>query len=87
MLLFLPPKEANSNIIIANGVAAPAVKSCTEAKVTHVQCHPVVEENEIHVRHQEVRPSGRDNEGTKQLYYSTFKDMRMAMYLRLHCTV
>ena len=53
------------------GVIPLAVKSCAEAKVTDVKCHPVGEESEIHVRHQEVQSSGKDDEGTKQLYYST----------------
>jgi len=81
MLLFLPSKEATSNIITVNGVAPPAVKSCTEATVTDVQCHPVGEENEIHSGHQEVLPSGKDDEGTKRLYYSTFKCRRVVTAL------
>jgi hypothetical protein len=64
-----------------------AIKSCTETKVTDVKCHPVGEENEIHIGHQEVQPSGKDDEGTKQLYYSAFKYTMMVMYLQLHCTV
>jgi hypothetical protein len=80
VLLFVPSEEAKSNVVSVNGVAPLAVESCTEAKVTDVECHPVGEENEIHVRHEELRSSGKDDKGTKQLYYLTFKDTKMVMY-------
>jgi len=75
------------HIISVNGVAPPAAKSCTGAKVTDVKCHPVGEENEIHSGHEEVLPSGNDDEGTKWPYYPTFKHTSVVTYRRLHCTV
>ena len=68
-------------------VAPPAAKSFAEAKVTDVKCHPFGEENIILNGHQEVLPSGKEDEEAKQLFYSTFKDKGMVIYLRLHCTV
>jgi hypothetical protein len=58
VLLFIPSKEAKSDIINVNGVAPLAVKSCTEAKVTDVKCHPVGEENEMHSGHVDIKRYG-----------------------------
>lgn len=80
--------EAKSNIISVNRVAPSDAESRAEAKVTDVPCHPVGEQNEIHSGLQEFLPSGKEaEEEEKQLFYSLFRDTKMVMYLRLHCTV